>query len=98
MAGFFKEIGKFFLGEGITKLQEKVDETFKKVEQKIEIITKKVIKTSILFLMMFIGAMFILIGFAKYLNETVSGLAHGLGTILVGAILIVLALFVRIMK
>jgi hypothetical protein len=47
---------------------------------------------------MFIGAMFILIGLAKYLNETVPGLAHGVGTILIGVILIVLALFVRVMK
>jgi hypothetical protein len=98
MAGFFKEIGNFLLGEGITKLQEKVDETFKKVEQKIEIITKKVIKTSILFVMIFVGMIFILVGLAKYLNETVPGLDHGLGTLLVGAILIALALFVKAMK
>ena len=98
MAKFFKEAGNFLLGEGISKLKDKVDKTIKDLEQKIEIITKKVIKTSILFLMMFIGGMFILIGLAKYLNETVSGLGHGLGTILVGAVLIVLALFVRIMK
>jgi len=98
MAGFFKDIGKFLLGEGISKLQEKVDETVKKVEQKIEIITKKVIKTSILFIMIFVGAIFMLVGLAQYLNATVPGLAYGLGTILVGAILIVLALFVKVMK
>lgn len=98
MAKFFKEAGNFLLGEGMSRLKDKVDKTIKDLEQKIEIITKKVIKTSILFLMMFIGAMFILIGFAKYLNETVPVFAHGLGTILVGAVLIALALFVRVMK
>jgi hypothetical protein len=98
MAKFFKEAGNFLLGEGMSRLKDKVDKTIKDLEQKIEIITKKVIKTSILFLMMFIGAMFILIGFAKYLNETVPSLAHGLGTIIVGAVLIALALFVRVMK
>ncbi|MBN2052933.1 hypothetical protein JW756_05490 [Candidatus Woesearchaeota archaeon] len=98
MAGFLKEIGKFILGEGINKLQSKVDETVKKVEQRIEIITKKVIKTSILFLMMLIGVIFMLVGLAQYLNAVVPRLAQGLGTILVGAILIVLALFVRVMK
>ncbi len=95
---FFKEAGSFLLGEGMSRLKDKVDKTINDLEQKIEIITKKVIKTSILFLMMFIGAMFILIGFAKYLNETVAGLNHGLGTIVVGAVLIALALFVRVMK
>jgi hypothetical protein len=98
MAKFFKEAGNFLLGEGMSRLKDKVDKTIKDLEQKIEIITKKVIKTSILFLMMFIGAMFILIGFAKYLNETVPSLGHGLGTIIVGAVLIALALFVRVMK
>ena len=98
MANFFKEAGSFLLGEGMSKLKDKVDKTIKDLEQKIERATIKVIKTSILFLMMFIGAMFILIGLAKYLNETVPGLAHGLGTMLIGAILIVLALFVRVMK
>lgn len=97
-SGFFKEAGKFLMGEGMSRLKDKVDKTVKDLEQKIEIITRKVIKTSILFLMMFIGAMFVLIGFAKYLNEAVPGLAHGLGTILIGAVLIVLALFVRVMK
>jgi uncharacterized membrane protein len=98
MAGFFKDIGKFLLGEGMSRLQEKVDETVKRVEQKIEIITRKVIKTSILFLMMFVGMIFVLVGLAQYLNATVPGLAYGLGTVLVGAILIVLALFARAMK
>lgn len=98
MANFFKEIGKFLLGEGLSTLKKTVNSTIKNVEEKIERATLKVIKTSILFLMMIMGALFILIGFAKYLNETVPGLAHGLGTILIGAILIVLAVFVRIMK
>jgi len=98
MNKFFKEAGNFVLGGGMSKLKDKVDRTINDLEQKIEIITKKVIKTSILFLMMFIGAMFILIGFAKYLNETVPAFNHGLGTMLVGAVLIVLALFVRMMK
>src|SRR4030042_3845766 len=95
--GFFTGIGKFLLGEGMTKLKEKVDRTMQDLEKRIERATIKVIKTSVLFLMMIVGMLFILIGLAKYLNETVPGLAHGLGTILIGAVLIVLALFVRIM-
>ena len=98
MANFLKDIGKFLLGEGLSKFTEKVDRTIKDVEQRIERATIKVIKTSILFLMITLGAVFVLTGLAKYLNETVPGLAHGMGTMLVGAILIVLALFVRLMK
>jgi Na+/H+-dicarboxylate symporter len=98
MANFWNEIGKFLLGEGMSKLKEKVDKTIKDVEQRIERVTIKVIKTSILFLMIAIGVLFVLVGLAKFLNETVPGLAHGVGTMLIGAVLIVLALFVRIMK
>ena len=98
MANFLKDIGKFLLGEGITSLKKTVDKTIHDIEERVEKATIKVIKTSILFLMMTVGMLFILVGLAKYLNETVPGLAHGLGTILIGVILIVLALFVRIMK
>jgi len=98
MASFFKDLGNFLLGEGLSSLKKTVDKTIKDVEHRIERATIKVIKTSILFLMMIIGIIFILVGLAKYINETVPGLAHGLGTILIGAILIVLALFVRAMK
>ncbi len=98
MANFFKEIGKFLLGEGISTLKKTVDKTIHDIEVKVERTTIKVIKTSILFLMMIVGVIFILVGLAKYLNEIVPGLAHGLGTILIGVILILLALFVRVMK
>ena len=98
MANFLNEIGKFLLGDGINKLKDKVDKTIKDVEQRVERATIRVVKTLTLFVMMLIGALFILIGLAQYLNETVPGLRHGLGTVLIGAVLLVLALFVRLMK
>lgn len=98
MGSFFKDIGGFLLGEGVKNLKKTVDSTIKNVEERIERATIKVIKTLVLFLMMFIGVIFALVGLAQYLNNTVPGLANGLGTILIGAILILLALFVRVMK
>ncbi|HJX06313.1 MAG TPA: hypothetical protein VJ461_06400 [Candidatus Nanoarchaeia archaeon] len=98
MANFLNEIGKFLLGDGINKLKDKVDKTIKDVEQRVERATIKVVKTLTLFVMMLIGALFVLIGLAQYLNETVPGLKNGLGTVLIGAVLLVLALFVRLMK
>lgn len=98
MGNFWKDLGDFIVGEGISSVKRTVDKTIKNVEERIERATIKVIKTSILFLMLIIGMIFVLVGFANYLNETVPGLAHGLGTILIGAILIALALFVRMMK
>src|SRR4030043_301003 len=98
MAQLLKETGKVSIGGGINKLKDKVDKTIKDVEQRVERATIKVIKTLTLFVMMLIGALFILIGLAQYLNETVPGLRHGLGTVLIGAVLLVLALFVRLMN
>ena len=98
MGSFWKEVGSFLAGEGVSSLKRTVDKTIKNVEERVERATIKVIKTSILFLMLIIGMIFVLVGFANYLNETVPGLAHGLGTILIGAILIALALFARMMK
>ncbi|MBW2990389.1 hypothetical protein KY348_01650 [Candidatus Woesearchaeota archaeon] len=98
MAGFFKEIGNFLLGEGLSTFKKTVDKTIKDIEVKVERATIKVIKTATLFLMIFLGVIFILVGLATYLNENVRALNDGLGTILIGAVLIVLALFVRVMK
>jgi hypothetical protein len=98
MSNFFKELGNFIMGEGVRNLKKTVDKTIHDIEEKVEKATIKVIKTSVLFLMIMVGFLFVLIGLARYLNETVPGLAHGLGTMLIGGILIVLALFVRVMK
>ncbi len=86
------------MGEGVSTIKKKVDKTIKNVEERIEVATKKVIKAMALSLMLFLGIIFALVGLAQYLNNTVSGLRDGLGTILIGAVLIVLALFVRVMK
>ena len=98
MGNVFKDIIGFLVGEGLSTLKKTVDKTIKDLEERIERATIKVIKTLTLFLMMAIGFLFVLVGLAKYLNETVPGLAHGIGTMVVGGVLIVLALFVRVMK
>ncbi|KYK26235.1 hypothetical protein AYK26_05500 [Euryarchaeota archaeon SM23-78] len=102
MAKFFKDVVDFligfFMGEGIDKIKKKVDSTIKNVEERIEKATIKVIKTSILFLMMIVGFIFVLVGLANYLNENVYALRDGLGTIVIGAVIILLGLFVRVMK
>lgn len=102
MAKFLKGIMGFLAGEklyhAVDGIKAKVNETIAEMEKRVERATVKVIKASILFLMMFVGALFLLIGLSQYLNETVPSLAHGLGTVIVGAVLIVLALFARMMK
>jgi hypothetical protein len=101
MAGFFEKITGLLSGPMagvVDNIKQKVDDTIQEVEAKIERATVKVIKTSILFIMMFIGVLFMLIGVSQYLNAVVPKLAHGLGTVLVGAILILLAFFARLFR
>jgi hypothetical protein len=99
MAGFFQSILGFLSGGGLSgaidEVKHKVEETVEEMEERIRRVTVKVIKTSILFLMMFVGFIFLLVGLAQYLNAVVPKLANGLGTLLIGAVLILMALFAR---
>jgi uncharacterized membrane protein len=102
MAGFFKNIIGFLAGEKIyhamDSIKEKINETIEEMEERIEKATIKVMKASVLYIMIFIGFIFLLVGLSQYLNATVPRLANGLGTVLIGAILVFLALFARLFK
>ncbi len=96
--GFFSKLFGFVAEEAVDVIKGKVEETLIDIETKVERATKKAIKVLVLYVMVFLGAIFMLVGLAKYLNETVPSLAHALGFVLVGACLVVLALFASMMR
>jgi hypothetical protein len=102
MAGFFKGVADWLIGGGLNSavdhIKERVQETIAEMEERIERATVKVMKTLALFFMIAIGLIFMLVGLSQFLNETVPRLAHGLGTVLVGAVLVLLALFAKMMR
>jgi len=102
MASFWKNMMGFVAGEklfhAVDGLKAKVTETIGEMEQRIERATVKALKASLLFLMMFVGVIFLLVGLAQHLNATVPNLANGLGTVLIGALLVLLALFARLFR
>ncbi len=97
---FFQGFIDFVVGSGkdvlFDALQEKVSETIDGAEEKLERAIKKILSIVTVFSVIFIGFIFVLVGLSKYLSEAVSGFKFGIGYIVVGAILIMLALLFRI--
>jgi ABC-type antimicrobial peptide transport system permease subunit len=91
-------LGSLFKSTIINDVKESVKETMEDVEKRIVKITHNVVKSLVLVVMTLVGAIFALVGLGTYLNETVAGLAHGVGYIVVGAVIIILALFAKLMQ
>jgi len=91
------EIGSNLLGDGLRsvaeEIKQKVHETIMMAQQRMEEALKKALKMLTLYIIIFIGFIFVLVGFGKYLSETVPALDHGLGYILVGIVLVIMGLF-----
>ena len=93
-------LGDFVVGEAsgmVGSVGKRVDRTLKDAEKKIEHATVNAIKASIVFIMMFIGLIFILVGLANYITERFT-LGDGMGLIIVGAALIFLGWFARLVR
>jgi len=86
------------VGEGISIVKETVDDTLGSIVQKVEIAVKHTIKKLMVFIISFLAFIFILVGLGKYLSETIDKLNHGLGYILVGAILLFIAIIGRLFQ
>ena len=96
--GLFKSVAGIF-GESIMDdIQEKVDTTLDNAKLKIEIIVEQVLKKLSLFIIVMIGVIFGLTGLAKYLTAKVPSFANGIGYVIVGLFLLLLARFVSYMS
>ena len=99
---FFKETAGFFMGDSVQSVlsgvKEKVEETIEETQKRIEIITAKVIKALIVFIICAVGVIFALVGFSTYLTETYPAFNHGLGFLVVGGVLILLGLVVKALR
>ncbi|MBN1645883.1 hypothetical protein JW868_02470 [Candidatus Woesearchaeota archaeon] len=97
MAGssILKEVLKFLGQGGVDSIKKKVDTTVEQTKKKVELIVTNALKISAVFVIVVVGFIFALVGVSKYLSETVNALNHGLGFLVVGAVLIILALIVK---
>ena len=90
-----KTITQLFIGTAVTDF---VHETIEWTEKKVEQITHNVLKSLAIFFITFLGLIFVLVGIAKYLSEVYPSLNHGLGYVVIGAVLIIFALLSRLVK
>ncbi len=90
----------FLSGEAASILEEAektMDKTIDNMEKKIEVVTVKAIKASAVFLLIFVGLIFGLVGLSNYLTEAWQ-LKDGMGQIIVGAVLLLLGWFAKLVR
>ena len=87
------------VGESIIDdVKDKVDETLEDAKLKVGEIVELVIKKLVLVFLVFVGLIFGLVGISKYLSEATIAFSNGLGFVLVGAVLLLLAVFAGYMR
>ena len=97
---FWEQVMNIIVGTSkkglLDSVKEKVSETMEEAEERLERAIKKVLSITAVFLIVFIGFIFVLVGLAKFLTESVTSFNFGVGYIIVGAGIIILALLFRI--
>lgn len=86
-SGIFKAIGAYVTGEALV-------EAFEGVEDRIQQTTRKVIKTATLWIIFLVGLLFALWGTGLFLTDYFDWY-QGLGLVLIGIIVILLALLIK---
>lgn len=95
----FKDIVSSFVGGTIIEdVKQGVKQTMDDVEKRTIKLVNNIIKSFVVVSMILLGMIFALVGFSKYLSETVGILNHGIGYVIVGAGLILLAAFAKLMQ
>lgn len=95
---FLKSIGSL-LGESfIDDFKVKVDKTMDDVKVSVEQIVEMVIRKTIAFFLLLIGLIFGLVGLSRFLTQRVPAFSDGIGYVVVGLVLILLAWFASYMN
>lgn len=82
------------MNEAETRAEEIIDHA----EERATKVLKNMTRGAILFFLGLTGFIFALAGLGTYLSETVTNLGNGLGFVLLGAILLLLVGFVRLVQ
>lgn len=94
--GFFSEAVEFLASSGLRSalkaVSATVDDTLSNAQRQLREATQFVIKSSIIYILVLIGALFALVGLGIFISERVRGLSDGLGFVVVGGLLIILGM------
>ncbi len=98
LSGISSIVGDFLLGGAKSKLSSTVDEIKEKAEEFIEdaqiritVLMQELIKKTVNLFLIFLGVIFGLVGVAMYLSTHVDAFAGGVGYIVVGVFILLLA-------
>ncbi len=84
-------------GAAAGTFREAARETMREAQERVREVTRMVIKAMVVFLIVALGFIYVLNGLAKYL-EAANGWAPGMGTIVVGGVMVVLGLFAVLIR
>jgi len=100
MKNFLDWLLSFLKGEAsgmLSEVKSTVRDTMDHAERKIEQVTAKAIKASVVFVLVFIGLIFIFVGASQYITEVFS-LKEGIGHGIVGLTLLLLGVFAKAIR
>lgn len=89
----WKKLVGEILGSGLSGAKKAAMDTIDHAKDKVQEITKQVLKAATMFVLIILGLIFVLIGLAKYV-ETVNNLIPGVGLMIVGGAIILLMIIV----
>ena len=93
--GMFADMGVNVL---IGNVKSATHDVVSDARAQVEKATIHVLKSATIFLIMILGFVMTLVGLGEFLNNTVPALAFGLGTVVVGLVLLVLGLVIQFFK
>jgi len=100
--GIIKWLGDFVSKEVTSDLlggiRNKISETIEETQEKVEKVTKYVIKSLALLMIFFTGLIFLLVGLGQTLEDKVSSLTQGMGFIVIGGVMVLIAIIVKALK
>lgn len=95
---FLKGVTGFFGESVVDGLKEQVDDAVDHAKERAEALLERVIKRLISFFLVLTGLVFGLVGLGMFLSRRVPALGDGIGYILVGLVLVLLAWFAWYMR
>ena len=96
--GIVKLLGSMIGEAALDELEDRVDATLDSARVKVERIAERVVKKILALALLLMGLLFGLVGLGMFLSAQVSVFADGIGFVVVGLFIVLLAMMVKFAK